>query len=276
MNPVGTDGRTLTCKCCGTFRHLVANCPDTWENQPKVNVTEDEHAFLFTGYNKDEIAMLGMDARNCAVLDIACSSTVCGKVWHDGYLKSFDKEHSDEAVQAEGVKIFKFGGVSRLKSEGHTVFAGKQVTIKTDVVNSDIPLLLSRMTMKQTGVKLDIAEIFGQDVALTLTSSGHYCIPIDKTEKITVETVCAVNLNAIGVNERYKILLKLQRQFAHPFKRKLVALLKDAGVWKDDYLEVLTRIEESCMVCKSYIKTPPHPVVVLPIAYEFNEKVAMD
>ena len=38
MNPVGTDGRTLTCKCCGSFRHLVANCPDTWENQPKVNV----------------------------------------------------------------------------------------------------------------------------------------------------------------------------------------------------------------------------------------------
>ena len=23
MNPVGTDGRTLTCKCCGSFRHLV-------------------------------------------------------------------------------------------------------------------------------------------------------------------------------------------------------------------------------------------------------------
>ena len=54
MNHVGTDGRTLTCKCCGSFRHLVANCPDTWENQPKVNVTEDEHVVLFTGYNKDK------------------------------------------------------------------------------------------------------------------------------------------------------------------------------------------------------------------------------
>ena len=74
MNPVGTDGRTLTCKCCGSFRHLVANCPDTWENQPKVNVTENEHAVLFTEYNKYEIARLGVDARNCAVLDSACSS----------------------------------------------------------------------------------------------------------------------------------------------------------------------------------------------------------
>ena len=102
--------------------------------------------------------------------------------------------------------------------------------------------LLSRMTMKQAGVKMDLehdrAEIFGQDVALNLTSSGHYCIPIDKTEKIPVETVCAVNFDDIGENERYKILLKLHRQFAHPSKRRLVALLKDAGVWKDDYLEV--------------------------------------
>ena len=173
-------------------------------------------------------------------------------------MKSLDKKDSGKVVQAEGVKIFKFGGGTRLNSEGAcsipAVIAGKQVTIKTDVVNSDILLLLSRMTMKQAGVKMDLehdrAEIFGQDVALNLASSGHYCIPIDKTEKIPVETVCAVNLDDNGENERYKILLKLHRQFAHPSKRKLVA--KDAGVWKDDYLEVLTRIEESCMVCKSH------------------------
>ena len=111
---------------------------------------------------------------------------------------------------------------------------------------------------------------------LNLTSSGYYCIPIDKTEKIPVETVCAVKLDDISENERYKILLKLHRQFAHPSKRKLVALLKDAGVWQADYLEVLTRLEESCELCKSYSKTHPRPVVGLSMAHEFNEKVAMD
>lgn len=59
---------------------MIANCPDTWENQANVNVTKDEHALLFTGYNKDEIARLGVDAYNCALLDSACSSTVCGKI----------------------------------------------------------------------------------------------------------------------------------------------------------------------------------------------------
>ena len=91
MNPVGTDGRTITCKYCEYFHHLIANCPDAMAYQGNVNVTEDEHAILFTGYNKDEIARLGVDARNCAVLDSACSSTVCGKIWLDGYLKSLEK-----------------------------------------------------------------------------------------------------------------------------------------------------------------------------------------
>ena len=49
MNPVWTDVR----RCCGAFRHLIANCPDTLANQGNVNVTEYEHAILFTGYNNN-------------------------------------------------------------------------------------------------------------------------------------------------------------------------------------------------------------------------------
>ena len=60
--------------------------------------------------------------------------------------------------------------------------------------------------MKNASVKMDLehdrAEIFGQDAALNLTSSGHYCIPIDKTEKGQVETVCAVKLDDISEAER--------------------------------------------------------------------------
>ena len=79
-NPTGPDGRLLTCKSCGSFRHLLPACPDSWENLSKTtNVVEDENAVLFTGYNKEEVRRLGIDARNCAVLDSACSSTVCGE-----------------------------------------------------------------------------------------------------------------------------------------------------------------------------------------------------
>ena len=67
------------------------------------------------------------------------------------------------------------------------------MTIKTDIVDSDIPLLLSRSAMKKAGVKKDLendtAEILGEQVSLNLTSSGHYCIPIDKTAEVSVEEV---------------------------------------------------------------------------------------
>ena len=59
-----------------------------------------------------------------------------------------------------GQKTFKFGGGERLKSKGEynlpAVIAGKEVTIKTDVVEFDIALLLSRQAMKTAGVNMDL------------------------------------------------------------------------------------------------------------------------
>ena len=51
INPVKRDGRTLTCKSCGSYHHLLHACPDSWENMAKINIAEEEHAVLFTGYN---------------------------------------------------------------------------------------------------------------------------------------------------------------------------------------------------------------------------------
>ena len=32
INPSGTDGKILKCLSCGSFRHLLDDCPDSWEN----------------------------------------------------------------------------------------------------------------------------------------------------------------------------------------------------------------------------------------------------
>ena len=50
MNPLGKDGRTLTCKACGSFRHMLPECPDSWENMQKLNI-RDEDMVLDTKYN---------------------------------------------------------------------------------------------------------------------------------------------------------------------------------------------------------------------------------
>ena len=284
MNPTGPDGKPLTCRVCGSYRHLMKDCPDSWENIKKVNIVEDENVVLFTGYNKEEIYQLGVDARNCAILDSACSSTVCGQNWMDSYINSLNEVDRKKIKQTTGERTFKFGGGIRLKSRAEyclpAVIAGKEVTIKTDVVGSDIPLLLSRTAMKRAGVKMDLendsATIFGKDIALNLTTSGHYCIPIDRTENIAVEEVFSVKLEEMGRQDKVKTLLKLHRQFAHPRPRKLKSLLQDADIWRDDYQDLLEEIDRKCELCKRYSKTPARPVVGMPMATQFNEKVAMD
>ena len=140
------------------------------------------------------------------------------------------------------------------------------MTIKTDVVTSDIPLLLSLETMKKAGVKLDLvndsAEIFGKHIPLNHTESGHYCIPLNK-DTLPIETVWAVAINSMDNAAHYKTL-KLHNQFAHPPASKLISLLKDANVWNYELHADIEKISKNCLICKSFAKTPPRLVVNFP------------
>ena len=291
MNPVGSDGNVLTCAACGSFRHLLSVCPDSWENLEKALVCEEVKftegdeidVILYTGDKKDKIAELGKESQNSMVLDSACTHSVCGQPWMDCYLDSLEDDARDEVRQEPGVKRYKFGGGEILKSNALVCIpaeiAGKRFTIDTDVVDSQIPLLWSLGDMKKAKVKLDlandVAEVFGRLVNLNYTSSGHYCLPITPTTVPAVD-VYAVELSELKPDALHKTLKHLHRQFAHPPDKKLIGLLGNAGIWKKEYEEVLRQISEQCDLCKEYTKTPPRPVVGLPMASRFNQKVAMD
>ena len=139
----------------------------------------------------------------CCV-DRACSSTVCGKKCLDCYLLSLSETGCSKIKQNPGIKVFKFGGGKILTSialvELPEILADRKVTIKTDVVTSDIPLLLSLEAMKKAEVKLDLvndsAEIFGKHIPLNHTESGHYCIPLNK-DVLPIETVWAVYIHSM-------------------------------------------------------------------------------
>ena len=310
MNPAGSNGRPLLCKSCGSFRHLLSECPDSYERMPQVHWANDypndchdydydyppeddnieenedrnEDADVFFANNRHSMKELSIESRNCAVLDSGCSSNVCGQAWFDCYVDSLSSEERRQVIEEEGRKTFKFGGGEKLKSLGcfflPAHLAGKKVTIKTDVVASNLPLLLSKEAMKKAKVKLnlidDTAEILGKEVCLNHTSSGHYCVPLDKVNEVNVEEVYAVNINTIDKREQRKTLTKLHRQFAHPSAKKFVGLLKDGGVWSSDLQEEIDAIYKSCNLCRVYSKTPARPAVALPMASDFNEKVCMD
>ena len=46
-NPVGMNGKLLKCKSCGSYRHLVAECLDSWENIEKKNVSKKDLNLMF-------------------------------------------------------------------------------------------------------------------------------------------------------------------------------------------------------------------------------------
>ena len=76
--------------------------------------------------------------------------------------------------------------------------------------------------------------------------------------------------------DRYRTLFKRHRQFAHPPMKKLKSLLQDADQWQDEYSNLLEDMSNTCELCKRYAKTSSRPVVGLPTASQFNEKVSMN
>jgi len=150
-----------------------------------------------------------------------------------------------------------------LQSLGKVVFpcylAGKKCSIETDVIDSDIPLLLSKTAMKRANMKLDLsndeAEIYGQSVTLQSTSAGHYCVPL-KNVSLPIESCCTVaNTNV----DLVKIITKLHKQFAHPSAKRLKSLLRDAQVLNNEANKIVDDVTSKCTICIKFKKTPPRP-----------------
>ena len=47
MNPVGANGKTMLCNSCGSYRHLLAECPDSWENMENKYVSQKDLKSMF-------------------------------------------------------------------------------------------------------------------------------------------------------------------------------------------------------------------------------------
>lgn len=86
------------------------------------------------------------------------------------------------------MRTYKFGDGKKLKAL-YTVtlpytIAGIHASILTDVVDTDIPFLLSKDVMKRAKNYLnfenDSVTMLGKEVLLKCTSSDHYDIPITR------------------------------------------------------------------------------------------------
>ena len=304
LNPIGNDGKLLRCKGCGSYRHFLDACPESWNmnmNRAANRVrfmkdheyeedsyfhSEDSDGEYYPNYvmitenDQLELTTFSVEAQNCAVLDTACGSTVCGQQWFSTYMDSVGRDQVS-LVQPGGFSTFKFGAGPIIPSLGTYEIpirmAGIRIQLRTDVVDCDIPLLLSKTAMKKAGVVInmndDTAVIFGKSVPLNTTTSGHYCVPIHS--EYSVEDVAEIlAVQQIPAAEQVKTFLKLHRQFGHSAQHKLISLLKDAGTWKEEYKLNMDKVYEKCQqsgLCR-FKDRITRPVVAMSLASDLNEK----
>ena len=228
---------------------------------------------------------------NSAVLDCGASKSVCRRKWFNTFVESLTEPGRSNIKTTTGTYPYKFGDGAIVMSTGSAILpailGGQKVGISTDIVEKDLPLLLSREAMKKARMSIDFkndtAQVFNTRVHLNVTKSGHYTVPFTPHTHL---------LNMLNTNQKPNIALTLQNQmskrdqavkihrhFAHAPAEKLIKLIRSAGKpWNEDkeLEKELHQAQKSCSNYQVYAKAAARPVVGLPNANEFLETVAMD
>ena len=225
------------------------------------------------------------------LLDCGASKTVCGCHWLREYIDTLSDSDQSSVCFYNCETFYRFGDGVRVQAKQTAkipaYIGDKRVFIVTDVVEKDLPLLLSKAFMKRAKVILDMdndtltLKPTGDIINLQTTHSGHYILPLSKPVQLisTLKESDAVILTLRNDLTDLEIALKLHRQFAHPTVSKLQQLVKQAGKpWNDNpnLLEAIQSVSSSCQTCEKYQKAPPRPVVGLPMATQFLETAALD
>ena len=284
-NPLNRFGQPTRCRICQSIVQYATNCP---EKSERVHLSEDVppseegvESVNITLLTQSEILIA--ESYGTAILDTACTKTVCGKSW----LKNFVEKGGKVLSTQKSHRPFKFGHGSLIYSDKVVTIAAKigktNCKIKVEVVPIELPLVLSKESLKRAGAELDIpndeAILFGEKLKLELTSSGHYCVSImGNQNKDEVEDVMYSKTTFQGMNdaEKRKKLLKLHYHFGHASAMKLIQLLKSADIKDEQLFIILQEVVDGCDTCQKFKRSPPRPVVGLPRASDFNETVAVD
>jgi len=309
QNPPGKYGTPSTCAFCGSKFHWIRDCPDKPTNyerkrsdqainycETNMNQTGDDdrdvQIELFQHSSSDEKMKLFVgETIGCAVIDSGCSKTVAGNKWVQCYMDQLDEKDLNKIEQCLSNQTFKFGQGDALASKGKIKLpakvGSKSILIETDIVDADIPLLLSKEALKNAGTLLDFNNdqltMFGEVQTLIATESGHYAIPLtavhDDLRYDEQVILLAKSARNIPANPK-AIAEKLHRQFCHCSDNRLIQLVQSSKLW-DDHLqnEIIDNIKittKNCNICKQFKRAPAVPVVSVPLSNNFNDVVAMD
>ena len=222
----------------------------------------------------------------CAVLDTGCNVNVCGEKWLEEYEEMLDRQDKKCVKEYQTDKYFRFGDGKSVKANKRVKFPGyigkERIEIETEVIESDIPLLLSKTFMKFMGMVINLGDdrIYwkkGEVNGLKITSTGHYAIAINKCQNFSDDrNFMKYVLYSFEEKDCKVKALKLHKQFAHPSTEKLIKLIKESGIKDARLEEEVKKIENNCETYIKFKRTPSRPVVSMPMARNFNDVVSMD
>ena len=142
--------------------------------------------------NPPKLKNLVSESSNAAILDSGATNTVTGESWKNTSIDSSPEAEKAKIRCRESKNFYHFedgNTVSTIKNVDILIIKdNKRVTLNTDVVQNDIPLLLSRKAMKTANMTLGFKNcngiIFGEREKLIVTKSGHYALQISRYSKI--------------------------------------------------------------------------------------------
>ena len=229
---------------------------------------------------------------NHAVLDSGCTKTVYRESWLNNYIDTLSAGDRQKVIESKSDTKFKFRDSNTVQVtkevEIPVQIGNKQVDIHTDVINNELPLLLSKDAMKKadtTDFTKDKVKILGQEMDMKFTSSGHYLIPISKSYEVWNEfdennsksmLLSIENIsNRTTLREKQSIAEKSHKQFGHASSDKTLKLIKLSGI-VDKELDLVNEIGEKCTMCLKYKKAPLKPVVGFSLSRDFNKVISVD
>ena len=241
----------------------------------------DQSEIYYQSSDVSEISNLMRETINHGLLDCGAAKTVAGSLWYDIYLQSLSDTDRKKVTTIQSSSKFKFGDGETVESKYSAVIpctlGKKELLIAVEIVESEIPLLLSSETMKRLKINLnfefDTITIFGENHPVGVTSTGHYVIPLNVRDvQVTLLSLQDMMLN----QDPIKSAKKLHQNFSHGDSSKIIKLMRQAGFDQKAIEEELIKCESTCQICLKVKRAKPRPRVCLPLADTFNGCISID
>ena len=239
------------------FAFLVSEC------EAAGKVTED--CFV------NGLGSLVYETLACAVIDSGCTKTVVGRNWINHYKETLDEDQLRLLMIEKCATPFRFGDGQEVISTKKIKIPGRigdsNILVEANIVERDLPLLLSKASLKKAGAVLDFTsdtlQFNGECINLFETESKHYCIPLCDKKRLVIGpehwkrprlvlTITKETRFGKDPKEIKQKVEELHRKFSHPPSEKLKTVLKTAGFERRDYMEAIDDVTNNCQICLMY------------------------